>query len=194
MLYEVITGSSNTGTYRLLHVWDAHCMAVANTATTSVVAKVNPRGTLLGTTTTVCTGNPAALRFQLEGQGPWTIRYTLNGGEEIEQVVPVSTSSYTYEKQVTEPGTYALVKVQNAQDVGCAYGSFRIENYAIPTATLSGSKTVCEGKSTTFDVSLLTGVITSYSIHYTKLYEISTTKVIDSRLIRAKNRLKPLCW
>ncbi|MBN2522929.1 MAG: T9SS type A sorting domain-containing protein [Bacteroidales bacterium] len=147
--------AEDLGTFEILHVWDANCMA-EGTGTTEVILRTSPIATLSGDTA-VCPGGEADLSVELTGTGPWTIWYTLDGGTETDVDVTSHPAPYSYKLHVTESGLYELTGVSDTENEGCAYGTANVTERTLPTATISGDETICEG--TDFDINVtLTGV------------------------------------
>lgn len=140
------------GIYRLLHVWDANCMA-SGTGTTEVILRDNPRASITGDNT-VCPGDTTELTIDLSGGGPWTFYYTLDDGDEIAVNVGESVAEYQHVMEVDQAGEYRLIGVENKDDEGCAYGTALVENFIQPSASITGDITICEGTSTNIPVTL----------------------------------------
>jgi VCBS repeat-containing protein len=163
---------ADTGIYHVLHVWDKNCMATG-TGSTQVIKKTSPKATMSGDTT-VCTAQAAILPVALTGDGPWTFYYTRNGGAEIPVVVNRNVSSYTHNLSVTQVGTYAVTRVVDQVEEGCASGGAVVQNYAVPTAVFTNGATSCEALNNKLRVTL-TG-ISPWSVSYK--YENGTPIVV----------------
>ncbi len=142
------------GTYSLLNVWDANCMA-PGTGNTDVILRDNPRAIISGDNM-VCPGDIAEIAVDLSGVGPWTYYYTLDDGDEVAVNINQAVSAYRHVLEVSQAGIYRLTRVSNSEDEGCVYGMAYVENFAMPSATLTSDITMCEGSSTDIPV-LLTG-------------------------------------
>lgn len=140
------------GEYEVRFVWDANCFAEGS-GTTDVILRENPRALLTGDTI-VCPDEPAPLSIELSGGGPWTFSYTRDGSDETDVFVNENVESFEYELMVSEPGIYQVTYVENDEDQGCVYGTANFENHILPTATLSGNQTTCEGSTALFPLTL----------------------------------------
>ncbi len=90
---------------------------------------------------TVCEGSEAELIVNFTGQGPWTFDYELNGTE-AETGVESAGSSVVI--SVTEPGTYAITNISDANCSDVSGSTAEVNNFAVPTAVLGGEPEVCE--------------------------------------------------
>lgn len=114
----------------------------------TVVVKPLPGATITGTTS-VCL-NSASPNVTLTGTGataPYTLTYNLNGG--ANQSVGVSPST-TIPVSTATAGTYTYSLVSAASANGCSQNvssSAIVTVKPIPTATISGTNTVCAGSA-----------------------------------------------
>lgn len=127
---------------------DPACVTVnvqnAPTATISGGGSVCPNST-----------DEVELTITLTGAGPWTVGYSLNGGTATNIMVDASPHILT----VTAPGTYTLTTLSN--DAGCdgiVNGSAVVDEFPVPTASISGTGSICAGSTdeTCLDI-VLTG-------------------------------------
>jgi hypothetical protein len=102
---------------------------------------------------TICAGDSSLLRIELKGNGPWDIE--LSNGEEsvgmhcIDSLLTIYTDS---------SGIYKLVKLNDINCPGINLGNeIPVVVNELPTATLIGGDTICEGDTAFLNVSL-TGV------------------------------------
>jgi gliding motility-associated-like protein len=117
---------------------------------------VCPTGTLSGNNT-VCNGTTTrTLSVSLTGTAPWSFVYSIDGVSQP-AVTGINSSPYTFQS-ATGAHTYALVSVSDAASSSCTgntSGTATITVATVPTATLSGNNTVCDGTTTrTLSVSL----------------------------------------
>lgn len=139
------------GTYTVtLNVTSAvGCQTVNNTATHNVVVKVLPTASISGNTT-VCQNAPSPnVTFTgANGTAPYTFTYSINGGP-AQNVTTTSGNSVTVPVPTGTPGTYTytLMNVQEGSSVQCSQaqtGSVTVTVSSLPTATISGTTTVCK--------------------------------------------------
>ncbi|MBN1952002.1 MAG: cadherin-like domain-containing protein [Bacteroidales bacterium] len=150
--YGINVSVAAVGNYELLHVWDANCVAAA-TGSTNVLVKESPIAFMEGDTS-VCPNDPAILKIELSGVGPWSFTYTRDQGDEITETVNESGTSFLYELEVADQGIYELVGVTDTEDDGCASGSINVDHYVAPSATIGGTQRTCMGTPTEFEIAL----------------------------------------
>ena len=85
----------------------------------------------------------ANLIVTLEGDSPWNIEYTVDGGV-AQAITGIVSSPYTFAS--SSKGEYKLTKVQDKNCTGSANGSAAVIYNNFPTAIISGSSTICVGK------------------------------------------------
>ena len=145
---SVNTDTDGTFTYNLVSVEDAGFVSQAQTGSASVTVNPLPTASISGTTS-VCIDdtNPEITFTGANGNAPYTFTYNINGGVSSTivstgntAVISVNTSSYgTF--------TYNLVSVEDASSTNCSQtqtGSAVITVNISPTATISGSTTICQ--------------------------------------------------
>ena len=145
---SVNTDTDGTFTYNLVSVEDAGFVSQAQTGSASVTVNPLPTASISGTTS-VCIDdtNPEITFTGANGTAPYTFTYNINGGASSTivstgntAVISVNTSSYgTF--------TYNLVSVEDASSTNCSQtqtGSAVITVNISPTATISGSTTICQ--------------------------------------------------
>ena len=145
---SVNTDTDGTFTYNLVSVEDAGFVSQAQTGSASVTVNPLPTASISGTTS-VCIDdtNPEITFTGANGNAPYTFTYNINGGASSTivstgntAVISVNTSSYgTF--------TYNLVSVEDASSTNCSQtqtGSAVITVNISPTATISGSTTICQ--------------------------------------------------
>lgn len=139
---------SPPATYRVLAVSDTQ--GTGSSSGSSVVGIENlPRATVSGTGV-VCNGRPRSIRVDVSGPGPITLVWsdglieTVAGWSQHERAV--SPASET---------TYSVTSVSNERcGAGTSSGSATITPIPLPTATVSGSTTICSGQSAELRVDL----------------------------------------
>lgn len=142
------------GAFTIPKVIDGNGCEAVGTGSAIVQQKGSPFATISGDVQ-VCEGEQAILPVQLQGTGPFTLRYSLDGEPETEVTIPANQTSY--EIPVSIAGQYNLTFISDALDEGCVSGVGQLSNYLKPTATIVGNESICEGGSTNFPVSLTSG-------------------------------------
>lgn len=96
------------------------------------------------------------LTITLTGVGPWTVGYSINN---VPQTPPLTITSSPYTLVASQVGTYTLTSVTGgAGCTGNVSGSATVSEFPVPTATLSGSGSICQGSGQTANLSIaLTG-------------------------------------
>jgi gliding motility-associated-like protein len=108
-----------------------------------------------------CQGSCVTMSVALTGTGPWVLTYDVQGGSNTTVTVPAGGSPYTF--QVCSSVQVSLVSVTSggALNTLCngtlAGGPLAIQINPLPTATISGNASVCQGLSHNFVVTFLTG-------------------------------------
>ena len=103
-----------------------------------------PTATISGSGS-VCTNSndDVNLTITLTGTGPWTVGYNIDG---VPQTPPLMINNSPYTLVASQVGTYTLTSVTGG--AGCpgnVSGTATISNFPVPTATLSGSGSICQG-------------------------------------------------
>lgn len=140
---------SGPGTYTVtLSVGSAMGCQSVNPATQQITINTLPTATISGNTT-VCQNSPSPL-ITFTGTGgsaPYTFTYTINGGAN-QLVTTTSGNSVTVPVPTGTAGNfvYSLVSVQEGSFAACNQaqsGSVTVIVKTLPTATISGTTTVC---------------------------------------------------
>ncbi|MBI5916328.1 MAG: gliding motility-associated C-terminal domain-containing protein [Bacteroidetes bacterium] len=145
-----ITGSGAMVSINFLNASSGQvCVAAQNSCGTSSPACQNvqvipaPTATISGSGA-ICqgSGQTVNLTISLTGTGPWDVTYT-NGGPPV--TINITTSPHTL--TVNQPGTYTLtgLTVAGSNCTGTVSGSAVVTQNPSPTATLSGSGSICQG-------------------------------------------------
>lgn len=151
-VYIVSVTPTSTRTYTLNSVSDA--CGTGTVSGSAVLTVVQPPLATLTGTQTICVGSGATLSVVLTGTGPWSLTWT-NGVTPVTQT-GITASPYTWSVSPVIQTTYSLTSVSN----GCAgttSGSAIVSPVAVPTASISGSQTVCPSQAAQLSVAL-TGV------------------------------------
>ena len=108
-------------------------VATAPTATISGAGSVCPNSS-----------DDVNLTITLTGTGPWTVGYNINGSPSPQSPLTIPTSPFTL--TATEVGTHTLTSVSGAAGCpGTVSGTGTVNEYPVPTASISGSQSICQG-------------------------------------------------
>lgn len=129
-----------TTQYQFTQLSDAHC---AGTASGQVIVTVDQPSGFLSGNNTICAGSTSVLLVALTGYSPWTLVYTMNGGNA--QTVIATSSPYSIIVAPPVTTLYELVSVEDAFCEGTASGQALV-TVSQPTGTLSGTDTICAGE------------------------------------------------
>jgi PKD repeat protein len=152
VLLPVPTITTGTFVYNLTGVVDVNNTICSGTPTGSATVTVNPLPTAsVAGTATVCLNapSPAIIFTGANGTAPYTFTYALNGG--TPQTVTTTTGNSV---QVLVPTNlagvflYELISVIDASNTTCSQnqtGSATITVYPTPSATITGTTSVCNG-------------------------------------------------
>ena len=142
----VIT-ANGAATYTVTAIADANC---TGTSGGSAVVTVNPKPTAtISGGGTICAGQNIDVNIDLTGTAPWMITYN-NGGAST----TVTANSSPYVISANAAGTFTVTAVSDANCAGTFSGSAVVTINPKPTATISGSATICSGTTTDITISL----------------------------------------
>jgi PKD repeat protein len=100
---------------------------------------------------TICVEDTHPINISLTGAAPWTVIYAINGADQLS--LNIAASPYTLNANTA--GNYTITSVTDAN--GCTntgIGNATVSFYPVPTATISGTTSVCAGQSATVTVTL----------------------------------------
>jgi uncharacterized protein (TIGR02145 family) len=138
-------------TYNLVSVQDGSATACSQSQTGSAVVTVYPLPTATISGTIAVCQNSAAPLITFTGDSstpPYTFTYNINGGAN-QQVTTSGGNSVTVAAPTSSVGTfnYNLISVQDGSPLACSQsqsGSAVVTVNPLPTATISGTITVCQ--------------------------------------------------
>ncbi|MDB0011757.1 hypothetical protein N9E20_03010, partial [Crocinitomicaceae bacterium] len=148
---SVSTSTDGTFTYNLVSVYDAsanNSSQVQNSNSTVTIDPL-PIATISGTTT-ICKGvtNPDITFTGANGTAPYTFTYNINGGANTTVVSSGNIATVSASTSTAGTFTYNLVSVSDASTNACSQtqtGNATVTIDPLPTATISGTTTICEG-------------------------------------------------
>jgi len=168
------TATSGSFVYSLVSVKDASSSACTNaqSGTSTITVNPLPTATIIGTTA-VCQ-NDVSPKVTFTGAGgtfPYTFTYTVNSGAS-QTVTTTSGNSVDVSQVTTTPGSfvYNLVGVKDASSTACSNnqtGTSTITVNPLPTATISGTATVCQNAVSPVITFTGSGGIAPYTFSYT---------------------------
>lgn len=132
-----------------------------------IVVQVNalPTATISGTTTT-CQGATAAITFT--GTANAVVTYTVNGGSNQTITLDASGTATLITPALNANASYDLVSVVSAGTNPCSQpqtGNALVTVETLPTATISGSTTICEGSTATITFNGTANATVTYTIN-----------------------------
>ncbi len=169
------TGVVGTFTYALVSVHDAASTTCSQQQTGSAVVTVNPMpvATIAGTTT-LCKNDtaPNIVFTGTSGTMPFTFTYSINGGANQTISTTSIDSVATLPVSTATAGTfvYALLNVHDASSTVCSQaqnGTATIVVNPLPTASISGSVSVCKDDTPPLITFTGGGSTAPYTITYT---------------------------
>lgn len=144
-VFNVSPGS--TTTYTVTTILDNNnCLANGTNATTVTVNPL-PTATLSGAAS-ICTGNSTNLNIAFTGTAPWT--YSLNGAA----TVTTSNNPEIISINPTSNTTYTVTSLSDANCAGTASNTYTLTVNQLPTASISGTTTICNGDAAILTVNL----------------------------------------
>jgi hypothetical protein len=172
-----VIGSSPT-TYRLITIEDAHCNGdTIGSGTARVFYKTSPSAVLSGKDT-ICPSATGTLKVIFSGtSGPWNITYLRNGSN---PTVLNNISNFSYDLVVPGIGVYTLSRVEDASCTGRVSGTGTVISHTLPTATISGSATICEHATGNLNVALTGTSPWKYSYQYNAETAVEVLNVSSS--------------
>ncbi len=139
-----------TTTYSLpATVTGAGCVGATNPATAVITVNPLPSATVTGNNT-ICDGTGTDLTFTFVGTGPYTYSYSNGTNTFGPFTTPNNPASVTVTPNTTT--TYSMVSLSDANCVGSVAGSALVTVNPLPSATMSGTASICDGTNTDLTV------------------------------------------
>ncbi|MBI1838482.1 MAG: gliding motility-associated C-terminal domain-containing protein [Flavobacteriia bacterium] len=160
----VLTANS---TYALVSVASSGSPTCTQPVSGSAIITVLPLPVAsISGTTSICTGNSTVISFS--GTANATITYTIDGGANQTILLNASGTATITTPVLTSNSTYTLVSVASSGAPSCTQiqtGSAIVTISNPPTATLSGSTTICSGSTATLTLNGTANATVSYTIN-----------------------------
>lgn len=151
--YVVTLSPTSHVTYFPAFVSNAFCAGTVS-GSADIRVEAIPQATLTGNQS-ICLGCTASLSLSLSGAQPWDVTWT--DGTNQNTLTGITASPYVFTTTPAADVTYSLVSLVSPYCGGTVSGTAEVTVIPFPTATISGSQTVCLGN--TAQVSLnLTGL------------------------------------
>ncbi|HOT15014.1 MAG TPA: hypothetical protein PK252_09665, partial [Bacteroidales bacterium] len=135
-------------------------------ATGTIVVNPLPTSNITGTTS-ICPSNSASLSIALTGTAPWSLVYT--DGTTPKTVTNILTSPYEFSVSPSTTTTYTVTSLTDNNTCAATpaqmTGSATVTVLTPPTASISGSATICNGGNAPLSI-VLTGTA-PWSVTYT---------------------------
>ncbi len=106
-------------------------------------------------------GTKVTVSIALSGTPPWNIIY--NNGTTSIPVNNILTSPYTFQTDIA--GTYVVTTVSDATCTGTSSGNALVNIVALPTATISGTTSICPNTTTNITFNGTANTVVTYTIN-----------------------------
>ena len=149
-------------TYTLISATTVTPPATASlTASATVVVVGLPTATISGTTS-ICSGSTTTISFS--GTAGAVVTYTINAGANQTITLDASGNATLTTPALTADTTYALVSVALGSCSQNQTGSALVTILPLPTASISGTTTICSGTTTTISFSGTANATVTYTV------------------------------
>jgi len=164
---SLLTGNLSTTTvYNLVSVRNTVTSCSQNITGTATVTVVGLPTVTISGTTTICSGTASTIIFS--GTPNTVVTYTINGGTNQTISIDATGNASLSTGNLTANATYSLVSVATSSPIVCSQlqtGNAIVTVTGMPTATISGSTTICSGTGTTITFNGTANALVSYTIN-----------------------------
>jgi gliding motility-associated-like protein len=158
---------SSNSTYALVSVSSSGTLVCSQTQTGSAIITVNPLPTAaISGTTAICSGATALITFN--GTPNATVTYTVNGGTNQTITLDNSGAAIITTPALSSNSTYALVSVSSSGTPVCSQtqtGSAVVTVNPLPTATISGTTSICRGTTAVITFTGTPNAVVTYTVN-----------------------------
>jgi hypothetical protein len=151
--------TTNT-TYALVDVVSGSCTSVLTG--TAVISVGSPSASIFGTAT-ICQGTSTLISFN--GTPSGIVTYTINGGPNQVVTLDGSGDAIVNTGNLSANTTYTLVSIDAGTCSAVLTGSVTITVNPMPTATVSGTTTICSGNGTNITFDGTANAVVTYNIN-----------------------------
>lgn len=141
--YLINLTPSASATYSLLSVSNQSCQG--NSSGNAVITYNLLPTASISAVSSICAGNTTQLTFNLTGTNPWSLTYT--DGTNPVTLTGITSTPHLVSLTPAATTTYTLTQIS---DISCSQtlnSSAVIQHYAVPSANLSASQSLCAGNS-----------------------------------------------
>jgi hypothetical protein len=157
--YVINVTPAQSITYQITQLSDGGICGGITGSTHALQVNPIPTATLSASSSTICQGSGTQLSITLTGSQPWQITFT-DGTSSVNQS-GITSSPYFISLSPSSSSTYTLSAVSGLGCSGSASGTHITNVQPIPTATFTGSQSICSGNSTQLTTQLGQGSVWS---------------------------------
>jgi hypothetical protein len=157
--YVINVTPAQSITYQITQLSDGGICGGITGSTHALQVNPIPTATLSASSSTICQGSGTQLSITLTGSQPWQITFT-DGTSSVNQS-GITSSPYFISLSPSSSSTYTLSAVSGLGCSGTVSGTHITNVQPIPTATFTGSQSICSGNSTQLTTQLGQGSVWS---------------------------------
>lgn len=151
------------GTYTLTGLHDAHCQGISEGALLVSLQQLPTASISEGGL--FCEGSGTGPLVELEGEGPWTLEYSIDS---TPQTIILGNSPDVI--PVSENGTYSLIQIADSYCSQSVSGDVDVTVIPAPTTELSVGPAVCNGDSVLLIMNLEAGITHNFAYSFNGFY------------------------
>ncbi|HBX53305.1 MAG TPA: hypothetical protein DEH02_19775 [Bacteroidales bacterium] len=111
-----------------------------------------PTASISATSTNICAGNSTVLNVNFTGTSPWTFNLVSSTGTTV--YMNITDNPFTINVTPTGNETYTVNTLSDGACSSSETSSVSINYFALPTAAMNETESICEGTSASTDISL----------------------------------------